>query len=176
MARSFTYHTIESLLARCREDGDCQVWTGDMGSKCTPRVFHAGAIVAVRPLMAQLVAERDGKRAPPSGGFWATKCGTFGCVAPACVRRRTKTEHLAAMRDALAANPMAEQLRRARIAASKAKARKLTDEQIHEIRTSSESGRSLAKRWGVQQSMVSRYRRGQAGNTRASNPWAGLLP
>src|SRR5687767_8625125 len=81
--------TMESLLARTVEEGECLIWRGYVANK-TPQVAHNGKMVTVRRLMLQLQG-KDPK------DYCASSCGDPLCVAPHHIVSRSKSLHLKRM-------------------------------------------------------------------------------
>ena len=91
--RTIKTHTLESLHARCVEEGDCLIWQGYSANN-TPQVYmagptsnagHNGRPVSVRWLMALLEGDAEAAAEQEPGarrGFWVATCGVSGCVAP----------------------------------------------------------------------------------------------
>lgn len=156
-------HTMETLLARTVEEGDCLLWDGYIGNN-VPQVSHNGKVIAVRRLMLEL----QGKVLRP-GDHASTKCRNPSCVHPEHISHRNKFQHAMAMLSA----PRNEEVRAAKLAAFRRKTAKLDMEKAREIRCSDESGSVLAARFGVDKALVSRIRRGEAWRE-FSNPFAGL--
>jgi hypothetical protein len=160
-----TVQTMESLLNRTVEEGDCLLWTGYVGNM-VPQVSHGGNVVAVRRLMLKLL----GKELRP-GDHASTKCRNPLCVHPDHISHRNKQQHAAAMSKSSNRNDF---MRAAKVAASKRKNSKLTMEQAREIRMSQESGPVLAARFGINKEWVNRIKRGDAWREYGGSPFAGL--
>jgi predicted XRE-type DNA-binding protein len=117
-------------------------------------VFHKGKIHAVRRVMREL---QDIKT--PQGYFLATTCGNYKCVNPAHIQARTAKAHSQEMlKQVDYKNPsrLLKLTERAQVR------RKLTDEQLETIRCSNFSCRQLAEKFCVNQSLISRVRRGES--------------
>lgn len=164
--RPISYQTMETLLARTVEEGECLLWEGSMGNARVPQATHGGKMVPVRRLMLEF----QGKP-PTSTDFVSCTCGNHLCVSPSHIQRRTKEEHVVAM----GSSPNRKRLARASKLASYAREHraKLTMEQAREIRCSDESGTVLADRYGVHRCLINRIKRGEAWRG-YSNPFAGL--
>lgn len=165
-------HTIESLKARTIEEGDCWLWQGYKANG-TPQVSHprpgfSSKMYSVRRLMRDLVTGK-----PTPDGHYVTRCNTPECVRPEHVLYRTDPEHLQAIgRKSGTGVTKANKLRKYQIERGRAK---LNDEIAHAIRMSNETGVALAKRYGVDRSLISQVRRGLAWKVLA-NPFRGLMP
>ena len=168
MAKPLAQHTVESIMARTVEEGDCALWTGYAQNR-TPQIYDAGRMVPVRGLLSRLL----GREEPKERGYWASTCGSDLCVKNQHTTYRTDSQHYAYMAKRMQTMPAVQSIRRAKI--SKARTKKLTDDQVHEILHSNESSRVVAERVGISKSLVCRYRRGELGGTIATNMFMGLI-
>jgi hypothetical protein len=159
--------SIDALLARSEEYGECLIWTGTVSNN-----GHAiykptgGACTLVRRAVYKM-----------NGGYLAPRqpidcrCGEKLCINP---------DHLFASsiakiaQKAAALGSFSRPIRCAKIAASKQKAGKITMEQAKEIRGSSEVGHVLADRYGIDKSLVNKIKKGTAWKEYGNNPFAGL--
>lgn len=156
--------TMESLLARTTEEGDCLLWQGYVGNG-VPQVSHGGKVVSVRRLMLEMM----GRVVKPTD-FTPARCGCRTCVEPSHIVQRTHQQHAIAMLKA----PRNETVRVAKLQAYKrTHSAKLTLEQAREIRSSPETGAALARQYGVDKSLVSMIRLGKSWREMTS-PFAGL--
>lgn len=147
-------HTIDSLRARCEEEGHCWLWTGYFGNG-VPMVYSKGRMRSVRLVLLEL--QGPVRR---SAKYFAPTCGNAACVCPDHIAQRHPAEHMAHMgRNVDSRGPARRIKLTAHARATKAK---LTIEQAREIRMSTESGPVLAERYGVSRSIVNRIRRGEA--------------
>lgn len=154
MSKKATIHTIESLLARTVEHGNCKDWTGYAPNK-TPKVFHNGKMQSVRAVLLEL----QGKAKPPKGFFLATRCQNPYCVNPEHIIARSPKQHAVRMAKCVDhENPV----RLMRITEKAQIRRKLSDEQVQTILLDTRSCRELGELFQVNQSLISRIRRGQA--------------
>lgn len=157
--------TMESLLARTIEEGECQLWPGYIGNG-VPQVSHNGKVVSIRRLMLELL----GKAVDPTD-YASPRCHNTACVCPEHIVHRTAAQHARAMAKAPTRN---EDLRAAKLAATARKGdTKISIEKAREIRCSDETGPVLAERYGVGKGLIARIRRGEAWRE-FSNPFAGL--
>lgn len=161
-----TIHTLETLMARCDEEGDCLIWRGYIRNRC-PMVSHAGKMTTVRRLFTQLLGGEV-----KEGGFYSAKCGHHDCVKPEHTVWRPQHQHAAYMNQCLVSNQTLQELRARKISASK---RQVTDEQIAHMMQSTASNREVAKELGLAYSTISKYRRFRSASARANNPFAGLM-
>lgn len=162
-------HTVESLLARADEFGDCLIWKGYSGNN-TPQVCHDGKMTSVRGLIWHLL----GKKVPSERVYYRANCGQDKCIAPGHTRCDTEADHM--LRIAQPGNRTAagEAIRAAKISIARRKTSRIGADVIAEILASDESGPELEQRLGVSRSLVSQYRRGRLGSTRISNLFQGL--
>ena len=98
MSRPFIHQTIERLIARCVEEGDCLLWQGGCDGHGRPQCRHGGKTCYVRRVMRELV---DGKPVP-AGRVVPACCGHRLCVSPKCSEVGTdkRRAQLAAQRGA----------------------------------------------------------------------------
>lgn len=167
MTRGTKLETVESLLARTREEGDCLIWQGYLQTSTVPMVAHGGKMTAVRRLLLEFTGKRT-----PRGGYFSTKCGVLGCVNPDHIQYMNKTKFAMHMTNKLVNNPSVMAVRNAKL--SKVRMT-LTDEQREEIRHSNESTRTLAEKFGVSATTILKHRKGTMGRTLNRNPWAQLM-
>lgn len=164
-----TSHTVESLLSRTDEYGDCLIWTGYSGNN-TPQVFHDGKMTSVRGLLWKLL----GKKVPDGKLYYRAICKQDGCVNPEHTRCDTEEKHMQRLSQPEMRTAAGEAIRAAKISQHRRKLSRIPEETIQEILISNESGPELERRLGISRSLVSQYRRGRIGATRASNPFQGL--
>lgn len=153
-------HTLESLLDRTVEIGDCREWTG---AGDVPHVRVAGEVVPVRRLILRL-AEIDIR----PGYVVGNTCRNPKCVEPSHIVIRSPKQHAR-----IGHKRRNQQLINRKIAATKRAKSKFTPELVAEIRASTESGRVLAERLGMNRRSVYRIRSGQRWAD-TSSPWMGL--
>lgn len=164
-ARPKTVHTLESLQAKCLDEGECLVWAGYFENG-TPKVSHNGALTPARRLFHFLTT---GKLR--TEGFFYAKCGNAACAKPEHTAHLSHKQHMRRISVLQAKMPSTNAIRKAKISRAK---RMMTDAQIAEILASNEPALVLAQRFGCSKSTVNNYRRGQHMQLQ-SNPWAGLL-
>lgn len=94
--------------------------------------------------------------APAPGVLWVAMCGNTGCGNPAHRKQGDRSLLMRVMR------PKLDPLHRARIQASQLKRSKAYSPELRtQILESDESGKALARRLGVHESVVSKVRRGE---------------
>lgn len=162
-----TIYTTETLKARCIEEGQCWIWQGYFGNG-TPMANHAGKFQAVRRIFTELTQGETKK-----GGYYAPTCGEPKCVNPDHTAWHNPASHYRRMGVVAMASESAQQVRRAKISASK---RRISDDAITDIMHSNDNAKIVAARHGISPSTVSKYRRGVSGVTLQCNPWAALMP
>ncbi len=144
--------TIEAILERCIEEGDCLLWQGAMshGTRPVARLDGTKKMVGVRRMMLELSGISPGRRrAFPT-------CGNQACLNLAHLK---PMEHATMLKLVAAQTGYARSVtRNAKIAAGKRKHSPLTPEIVEEIRSSPESGRAVARRMGLCQSTVQAIR------------------
>lgn len=160
--------SLQHVRERCEEVGDCWIW-----QRCTNHMgYPVMRIGGTMRLVRRVAVEASGRALLPRQPV-AVRCGERGCVNP---------EHLFPSSESAIAKKAAKRgawsspMRGAKIAqARRTTMAKLTLEQAREIRASSDSGPVLAARYGVNRSLVSRIRRGDAWREYMGNPFAGLF-
>jgi hypothetical protein len=166
MARGRKIHTVESLLARTVEDGDCNIWTGYSTSK-TPQVDVNGKMTSVRKVLYEL----SGRQA--QGLHFGTSCGTLNCVCPDHIVARNRTSHMRHMAKVSAKGP-GNAARKAAITRIKRAAGKLDMEKARRIREMEGTYRQIASEFDISHSLVGKIKRGSYWRE-LSNPFAGLM-
>lgn len=170
MSKPATQHTIESLKARCIEEGDCLLWQGHMTKMDTPGVYlkrdlasNRGRLVSTRALMHELATGQEIK----PGYYYRPTCGNPRCINPEHTGVMSQKQHMVHMAKLLNSYPATSAIRAKKIGLAR---RKLTDEQIQLIMTDPRSGKDLAPILGISPSTVCNYRNGRAG--RFNSPFA----
>lgn len=156
------------IAARVKEDGDCLVWTGAVKSGSS---YPIGSVCGERILVRRVLWERE--HGPlPEGRVVAHVCSTRCCVKHVEAMTQAKLGVIAAK-----VGRNGGVLRSARIAAAKqaGPSAKLTPEIVAEIRASKEMRKTLAERYGVTPSLVSKVALGKAWREYTTNPWLGLM-
>jgi histone H3/H4 len=172
--------TDEEIRAMCHEEGDCLMWQGYMANGTVPMMMATvprasdppdrppqRRMNSVRAIFTHLLTGE-----PIKAGYYVPKCEHARCVAPAHTAFRDSKTHMRTMWKSLRKMPVEMAMRNAKI--SKAK-RRLSDEAIQEIMTSSEPASVVAARLGCSKATVCGYRRGTRGMQRGSNPFAELV-
>jgi len=182
VTRELKCQTVQGIVERCDEVGDCLIWRG-YRLRGVPYVSHHGKMTSVRRLLVDLLhnppRDKDAHTRAMAAGQWGTTCGDRGCVSPRHLVYRSRSEHAAMMQARLKEYPSAEKLRRAKISSTKERKglSKLDAAKRAEILASSESGQDIARRLGVSKSAVSKVRTRNGGALlRLASPWAALLP
>lgn len=165
MTREIKRHTLETLLARTVEVGECNEWLGYIAND-TPQVSHGGKMMTVRRVMHEL----QGKSA--EGYYLSTSCGNPRCVNPAHAFVRTSAAHLKRMNRNVDHGGLLRIIKLQQVARGR---RKLTDEQVQQIRNDPRPSRAVASDHGVSKGLVCLIRAGKAHRPISSNPFAGLM-
>lgn len=167
MSKPKTVHTVESLLARTTEYGECRIWAG-YSQNGSPQIFEAGRMTPVRRVLTRLLAGGDN-----AGGYYVSTCGEKLCVEPTHFCWISSKTHMQSMAVALSKMPSVLRIRNAKISKNR---REVTDAQIAAMQADlDKSCRQVASEIGVSSSLVSRYRSGRVGRTIDKNPWAQLI-
>lgn len=169
--KPITRYTVESLRARTIEVGECWEWQG-YSAHGTPQVFSPSGnpkrrMVSVRRLFRELITGQ-----PQPDGFYSVSCGNVECVNPDHTLYRTQKLHFKAMGKKVGESPV-RALKISQYHRTKENA-KLDEQKAQEIRLSNESCRELAKKYGVNQALISRVRRGEIWKC-LTNPFRGLI-
>ncbi|MDE1999577.1 MAG: hypothetical protein KGI52_11675 [Burkholderiales bacterium] len=166
MSRSKAVSSLDDIKARCVEVGDCWEWAGAMSNKRSPiaaiptqHPLKPG-MRAVRVGVAVLAWEAANKKAVGSMLVYRT-CFNRVCVNPAHLKCGTHAQ----MSETLAKAGKCKRKPAAIAAITRAKrstVAKLTIEQAREIRASTDTTINLAGKYGINKSLVSRIKRGDA--------------
>ena len=168
MSKPPTIWTQEVLRARCDECGDCWEWRANRQTehgRRYPQIRQTGKTINARRYIYEAFRKpiAQGMRIVPN-------CGNPYCVNP---------EHMREMTEAQKSKKYGKEgsysgaKKAAKIAAHKRQSAKLDMQKAQEIRASDKPCHVLAKVYGVDKSMVSRVRRGEAWRD-YSSPFAGL--
>ena len=157
-----------AMLDKCVEFADdCLLWTAAVGHSGAPLYKPVGRICTLVRRDAYRLSGRTLKPRVPID----STCGEKLCINPTHLFEST-TQAIA--KRAGKRGAWSGLARRAKIAAAKRRAGKLTAEQAREIRTSTESGPVLSLRFGVNRSLINNIKRGVAWRE-YSNPFLGLM-
>ncbi len=164
MIRAKTIHTIESLRARCVEEGECWHWQG-YSANHVPQVHDGEKMTATRKVMWRLMGHEVKK------GYYSTSCGHKDCVNPEHLVYRSPAVHMRKMNAqefTLERKLKMQQARRARpdIVLSESLAR--------EIRVADGRYSDIGAQYGVTKAVVSRIKQGRLWRDTA-NPFGGLM-
>ena len=151
--------TVEDLLARTREDGDCLIWTG--------RLNHSSG----HPKWKNFTVRRL---------LWALQHGplkpseliTSTCGNPRCLEHLAITSRAEIARKTNA-DPRVKAIKRAKSSAVARKKAKLSMEKAREIRSSELTGKALAVVYGVSEDLISKVRHYKAW-PEPTSPFSGL--
>lgn len=170
MSKQAKVHTVESLLANTYEEGDCLIWKGAVHYNGNPDVYVKGkGVLNVRRVILELQGKYRKER-----NYVGTSCNSQLCIHPDHIRARNQKEHSTYMAHRLNNGPL-NLARIAKVKASRrANAPKLDREKAAQIRESIGTCQEIADQFGVNKSMVSRIRRGQAWADEM-NPWTALF-
>lgn len=166
--RKKTVHTLETLLAKTEDYGNCMEWTGYYQNR-TPFASHNGVLTSVR----KMIAEFNGMEVP-EGHFVGTTCGNKRCVNPDHLAVRSMKDHATMMAfkvDHTSLLKLAKQQKAAQ------KRRVLTDEQVMSVMMDPRESRVIADELGVSKSLVCRIRNGTSNRAvvAVNNPFYGLM-
>lgn len=168
MSKPITVHTLESIKARCIEEGDCWLWQGYITNK-TPQMAVNGK--TMRPVR-RVVLELAGAVVKP-GAYLSPSCDNPSCVCPDHVVQRSPKEHMSAM-GKKAGEGVAYAQRIAKLTETRRAQCKLTIEDARAIRQAEGTHKQIADRYGVNKALIGRIIRGQQWKDHA-NPFGGLM-
>ena len=158
---------IEKIQRHVTIEGDCWEWHGCMQGSI-PTMKHKNGVSNVRRLV--LI-----DRGVPMKGFIATyTCGNPMCVNPEHTARSSRAQmNRRIMADMSSAT---NTLRSKRIAEVKRRTdAKLSQDDVDQIRASSDTHQHLAARFGISKSIIGRIKRGEMWRTFSASPFAGLF-
>jgi hypothetical protein len=141
---------FDDLLKKTIDDAGCAVW---MLSCCNG---HPAMRAGKKTVLVRRAIYSDLHGEIPSGKIIRMTCETKNCIHPQHMEMTTY-KRLGKQLGALGI--MSGPIRSSKIAATKrAKYSKLTHDAVNEIRSSQESGRAMAKKFGVNEKHISRIR------------------
>lgn len=163
-----TYHTIESLMARTEEVGNCIEWQGYFQNRA-PYVQHGDRFLAVRRLIKELLGAHHGEKLS-----YGTSCGNHRCVNPDHIVARNVAQHMKYLTSKADYN---NPVRIAKLQKAAAKRRVLNDEQVFQAYSDPRTCAEIAVDLGVSKEIVSRIKRGKSNRTviAKNNPFWGLM-
>ncbi len=162
-------HTLQTILARTDEVGECLEWQGFTSADGAPQVKIDGKLLMVRRVIREML---DKPAAP--GHFLAPSCGNARCVHPEHVVERTARQHAQRMAASVTRN---SPTRIARLQRANKHKRALSDEGLELARHDPRSAAAVARELGCSRDLVSSIRNGRAYRqvSAAENPFAQLI-
>lgn len=166
--RKKTVHSIESLMARTEEVGNCIEWQGYFQNN-NPYVQHGDRFLAVRKLIMELLGNEMQGRV-----FYGTKCGNSACVNPEHIAARGMKEHSRHMVKNMDYN---NPVRVAKLQIAAKARRVLDDDQVMDAIMDPRNCKEVAEELGVSKSLISKIRRGKSNRMALAknNPFWGLM-
>lgn len=166
--RKKTLHTVESLLARSEEVGNCIEWQRYFQNG-TPYVQHGDKLVAVRALMMELLGNVYQERM-----FFGVNCGNKACINPEHIVARSMKTHAKHMANNADHN---SPIRIAKLQKAAAKRRVLTDDQVMDVLMDQRTCKNIAQELGVSSSLIAKIKRGESNRMAIAknNPFWGLM-
>jgi len=148
-------HTIESLMAKCTEEGDCQLWNGSTTKYGHPVMTflceNKRTTTNVRRRVAQLMGMKI------EGMMVSCSCNNALCISPACIEVISRKQlQLKTMKRERQQSRINTRAKLAKIAQRRSPVMSMA--LAREIRSSDETGRQIAARIGVSAQIVSRVR------------------
>lgn len=168
MPRPTIVQTLDSIMARTDEVGDCLEWQG-MIRNGTPQIRIARKMHTVRRVIRDLLGNPAAE-----GNYLAPSCGNPKCVKPDHIIERTRAQHMKRIASLVDHN---HPIRITKLQKIKAHARKVNEDGLAMIRTDDRKAEDVARELGVSKTLVNKIRRGQAYRevNAAANPFAGLM-
>lgn len=160
--------TLETLLARTEEYGECMEWQGYHQNK-TPHVQQGDRFISVRKLIWELL----GKEVKPKH-FYGNSCNNPACINPKHIVERSASEHATMSAKMVNHNALPRLMKLAKAAE---KRRILSQEQISSILIDQRPTREIADDFGVSKTLICRIKSGKAHKTvnAMNNPFWGLI-
>lgn len=160
--------TLETLLARTEEYGECMEWKGYHQNK-TPHVQQGDRFMSVRQLMWELLGKKL-----KAGYFYGTSCNNPSCVNPKHIVERSHSDHAKKCAQKVNHNALP---RLVKLAKAAEKRRILSQEQVCSILIDQRPSREIANDFGVSKSLICRIKSGKAHKTvnAMNNPFWGLM-
>lgn len=162
-------HTLQTILARTDEIGECLEWQGITATQGTPMIKIDGKLLTVRRVIREMLGRPAG-----TNRFLATSCGNQRCVRPEHIVERTAREHAKRMS---MLSDHSSPMRIAKLQAANAHKRVLSAEAASVARSDSRSATEVARELGCSKSLINSIRRGEAYRqvSAAQNPFAQLI-
>lgn len=154
---------METIRLRCVECGDCLLWPGAMTTR-GPVVTVAQKQIPLR----RVVWEQKFGKLLPADRIASVDCENRNCLAEGHISARTRSQI-----NARSNRRHGSTARNAKVANTRRKGSKLSDEGVQEIRASVLSAQALASKWSVSAAYVYMIQRGQCRRD-YSSPFAGL--
>lgn len=162
--------TMEKVNQRCSEDGDCLIWHGSECQSGHPRFSETrgGKVITIQ--VRRFVYENKTGKPIPNGMKVLMTCETASCICADHMK-------LVTMGELMRLSTSAETRIRRALAARRTSTlpRKLDWDKVREIRASSESHTSLARKFGVRLEAIWKVRHNKTWREYANNPFAGLI-
>lgn len=161
-------HTLETVLARADEVGNCLEWSGAFNGK-SPLLKIGRKPVQVR----RFVREQLGKPIP-EGHFATVSCGNHRCIKPEHIMHMPAGAFMAKISAEVDhQNP----IRTAKIRRARCHARLFTEEQAMQIRLDPRPSREVAQQYGCSHDLVNKIRAGRSYKPlhAGASPFSGLI-
>lgn len=155
--------TIEEIHARCKEDGDCLIWTGRTNGNGAPKIGSQSVrreywLLTKGPLTPKELISPD-------------------CTSPCCIAHLKKSTKREVAQKANMRLDVVQKKRTKNTAIKRAQSKFMTMVLAEEIRSTPEiSGKEWAQRIGCSPELISKIRMHKAWSpTQSSNPFMGLF-
>lgn len=166
--RAKTYHTLDTLMKRTEEVGECIEWQGYFQNK-VPFTQHGERFMSVR----RLILELNGTEVPENM-YAKSSCGNPDCVNPNHIVLVSRKQHSKAMASKVKHN---SPIRLAKLVKSAQSRRVLTDDQVMQALMDNRTCAEIAREFEVSKSLISKIRRGRSNRMvkAMNNPFSGLM-
>lgn len=164
--------TIERILSKCEEDGDCLIWKGSTFRNGRPSASEwidgKDVYVAVR---RRTYEEYHGRKVPDDKQV--ATCGHPACLAKAHLKLVTLSEKITKSHADMDA---ATKTKRAKAVSSHMREQRgsLTPEQVQAVKDSEEGPYVTARKLGISGRLASRIKRGLSYKSYEASPFSGL--
>ncbi len=161
-------HTLDTISERCIEEADCWLWQAGK-SHGTPALRHDGRVIQVRRYIVEVLQGQ----AVPKGMLVSCRCESLDCVNPDHIRIFTRSQLQAhtAKRTQYGADP----LRSMRLARAKQETSKLDWDTVRAIRAMEGTDKGIARKLGLNFSLVNCIRKHRTWREVNNNPFIGLM-
>lgn len=162
--------TVEWVKTRCRACGDCLIW--EQSKACgTPVVYCFDQGQRARIRLRDFMWLGSGRRSLFSGFVLQPQCGERFCVNPEHLKQITYSEMVKqSLTDAVM---LRKSIAQAKVFRASGRC-KLSEDDVIDIRSSDDTGRAMARKYGVTPQAIYQIRAGHIWRDLRTSPFAGL--